>query len=92
VKNSGLFNVKGEGEDIARIVVYCSDANCIASQALGQLLERNGYTHVLHFAGGLQEREQAGYPLAGEWVKQKEKERDDACAGYLRHLPKKGRV
>src|SRR5712691_12199826 len=31
------------------IVVYCSDANCIASQALGQLLERNGYTHVLHF-------------------------------------------
>ena len=51
------------------IVVYCSDENCIASKALGQLLERNGYTHVLHFAGGLQEWEQAGYPLEGEWVK-----------------------
>ena len=56
------------------IVVYCSDENCIASKALGQLLERNGYTHVLHFAGGLQEWEQAGYPLEGEWVKKQEGE------------------
>ena len=54
------------------IVVYCSDANCIASTALGQLLERNGYQHVLHFAGGLQEWEQAGYPLEGEWVAARE--------------------
>ena len=52
------------------IVVYCSDENCIASTALGQLLERNGYPHVLHFAGGLEEWEQAGYPLEGEWVKE----------------------
>jgi len=51
------------------IVVYCSDESCIASTALGQLLERNGYTHVLHFAGGLADWEQAGYPLEGEWVK-----------------------
>lgn len=50
------------------IVVYCSDENCIASKALGQLLERNGYTHVLHYAGGLQDWEQAGYPLEGTWV------------------------
>ncbi len=47
------------------IVVYCSDENCIASRSLGQLLERNGYTHVLHFAGGLEEWEQAGYPEDG---------------------------
>ncbi len=33
------------------IVVYCSDASCIASAALDQLLERNGYPHVLHLAG-----------------------------------------
>lgn len=51
------------------IVVYCSDENCIASKALGQLLERNGYTHVLHYSGGLADWEQAGYPLEGEWVK-----------------------
>jgi rhodanese-related sulfurtransferase len=50
------------------IVVYCSDENCIASTALGQLLERNGYSHVLHYAGGLQDWEQAGYPLEGTWV------------------------
>ena len=50
------------------IVVYCSDENCIASTALGQLLERNGYSHVLHFAGGLADWEQAGYPLEGDWV------------------------
>ncbi|MGZ6281648.1 MAG: rhodanese-like domain-containing protein, partial [Ktedonobacteraceae bacterium] len=47
------------------IVVYCSDENCIASTALGQLLERNGYSHVLHYAGGLQDWEQAGFPLEG---------------------------
>ena len=58
------------------IVVYCSDENCIASQALGKLLERNGYTHVLHFAGGLGEWEQAGYPLEGEWVREKERQRE----------------
>ena len=55
------------------IVVYCSDETCIASRALCQLLERNGYTHVLHYVGGLQEWEQAGYPLEGEWVKEKER-------------------
>ena len=51
------------------IAVYCSDENCIASTALGQLLERHGYPHVLHYAGGLADWEQAGYPLEGEWVK-----------------------
>ncbi len=50
------------------IVVYCSDENCIASKALGQLLDRNGYPHVLHYAGGLQDWEQAGYPLEGTWI------------------------
>ncbi len=54
------------------IVVYCSDESCIASKALGQLLERNGYTHVMHYAGGLADWEQAGYLLEGEWVKKKE--------------------
>jgi len=60
-----LASLKKEDE----IVVYCSDETCIASRALGQLLERHGYTHVLHYEGGLQEWEQAGYPLEGELVK-----------------------
>ena len=36
------------------IVVYCSDENYLASKALGRFLERNRYTHVLHFAVGLE--------------------------------------
>ncbi len=59
------------------IVVYCSDENCIASTAFGQLLERQGYTHVLHFAGGLAEWELAGYPLEGEWIRQQERQGDE---------------
>ncbi len=54
------------------IVVYCSDENCFASKALGQLLERDGYAHVLHYAGGLADWERADYPLEGEWVKKQE--------------------
>ncbi|WP_201367486.1 rhodanese-like domain-containing protein [Dictyobacter formicarum] len=50
------------------IVVYCSDRTCVASAALGKLLEYQGYAHVLHFAGGLAEWEQAGYPLEGRDV------------------------
>ena len=51
------------------IVVYCSDENCIASKAFGQMLERHGYTNVWHYTGGLADWEQAVYPLEGEWVK-----------------------
>jgi rhodanese-related sulfurtransferase len=60
-----LASLKEEDE----IVVYCSDETCIASTALGQLLERNGYPRVLHYAGGLADWEQAGYMLEGQWVK-----------------------
>ncbi|MFL5706963.1 MAG: rhodanese-like domain-containing protein [Ktedonobacteraceae bacterium] len=63
-----LQSLKKEDE----IVVYCSDENCFASRALGQLLEREGYAHVLHYAGGLADWEQAGYPFEGEWVKKKQ--------------------
>lgn len=51
------------------IVVYCSDRTCVASAAFGKLLEYQGYAHVLHFAGGLAEWEQAGYPLEGHHVR-----------------------
>jgi len=57
------------------IVVYCSDETCMASRALGQVLERNGYTHVLHFAGGLRAWEELGYPLEGAWVSQSQEAR-----------------
>jgi len=50
------------------IVVHCSNPSCMASVALYQLLERNGYRNVRRFAGGLQAWEEAGYPLEGETV------------------------
>jgi len=62
--HAALQSLKKEDE----IVVYCSDDKCIASQALAQLLEHNGYKQVLHFAGGLAEWEQAHYPLEGKWI------------------------
>ena len=50
------------------IVVHCSNPSCRASVALYQLLERNGYRNLRRFAGGLQEWQQAGYPLEGAMV------------------------
>ena len=50
------------------IVVYCSDRTCVASASLGKVLEYEGYSHVLHYAGGLADWEQAGYPLEGQGV------------------------
>ena len=48
------------------IVVYCSDKNCIASQAAYKYLTENGFTHVRRYAGGLSDWEEAGYRLEGE--------------------------
>jgi rhodanese-related sulfurtransferase len=50
------------------IVVHCSNPSCMASVALYQLLERNGYRNLRRFAGGLQEWQQAGYRLEGAMV------------------------
>ena len=51
-----LASLKKEDE----IGAYRSNETCIASRALGQLLERHGYAHVLHFAGGLSVRGRVG--------------------------------
>ena len=59
--------LRGLGRD-DEIVVHCSNPSCMASVALYQLLERNGYRNVRRFAGGLQEWQEAGYPLEGDTV------------------------
>jgi rhodanese-related sulfurtransferase len=45
------------------IVVYCSDASCSASIYAYYLLEREGYSRVRRYAGGLADWETAGLPL-----------------------------
>jgi 3-mercaptopyruvate sulfurtransferase SseA len=40
----------------------------MASVALYQLLERNGYRNLRRFAGGLEEWQEAGYRLEGTMV------------------------
>jgi rhodanese-related sulfurtransferase len=57
--------LRGLGRD-DEIVVHCSNPSCMASVALYQLLERNGYRNVRRFAGGLQEWQEAGICWKGD--------------------------
>jgi len=50
------------------IVIYCSNPSCPASIIRYQILERNGYKKIRRYAGGLQDWEEAGYPLEGSLV------------------------
>lgn len=50
------------------IVVYCSNPACTASQMAYQVLTSRGYENVRRYTGGVQEWEEAGYPLEGEMV------------------------
>ena len=48
------------------IVVYCSTDVCAASISVYYLLEKRGYKNVSRYAGGLQDWDEADYPLEGE--------------------------
>lgn len=50
------------------IVVYCSNPQCAASQYAYKLLEGNGFQYIRRYAGGIQDWEEAGFPLEGEMV------------------------
>ena len=50
------------------IVVYCSDPTCTASQMAYRFLEKQGYTNLRRYAGGLSDWLAAGYPLEGEEI------------------------
>lgn len=47
----------------AKIIVYCSDINCMASYQAYQQLERAGYTNIWRFSGGLVEWGERGFPF-----------------------------
>jgi rhodanese-related sulfurtransferase len=50
------------------IIVYCADVYCAASIYAYRLLEREGYTRVRRYAGGIADWEEAGYPLESGWL------------------------
>ena len=50
------------------IVLYDSGPHCPASRMAYKILKKQGYEHVRHYAGGLEEWESACYPLEGEQV------------------------
>jgi rhodanese-related sulfurtransferase len=51
------------------IVVYCSNPSCLASIAVYRRLVAKGYTNVRRYAGGLEDWEDAGLPLEGDWIR-----------------------
>ena len=55
----------GRGDDI---VLYCANPECPASIYAYRLLTSHGYARVRRYAGGLQDWEGAGYPMAGEAI------------------------
>ena len=50
------------------IIIHCSNPLCPASIIGYQILVRNGYKNVRRYAGGIQDWEEAGYPLEGNLV------------------------
>ena len=50
------------------IIIYCSNPSCIASIIGYQALTRMGYKNVRRYAGGIEDWEEAGYPLEGSFV------------------------
>lgn len=55
------------------IVVYCSNVSCAASIAAYHMLEGTGYKNIRRYSGGLEEWEDAGLPLEGEWIESENK-------------------
>ncbi len=49
-----------------QIVVYCTNVACRASRYAYDLFVQHGYKNVRRYAGGLEDWEEAGYPLVGE--------------------------
>ncbi len=47
---------------------YCAGPSCMASIAAYNLLANAGCTNIKRFAGGIEEWENAGYPLEGDSV------------------------
>jgi len=67
IPTSCTFETVGEAlaalDPAEETVVYCADLHCAASIYAYHHLEREGYTRVRRYAGGIADWEEAGYPL-----------------------------
>jgi rhodanese-related sulfurtransferase len=50
------------------VIVYCSNFGCTASVLVYQQLMDHGFQNLKHYAGGIADWEDAGYPLEGDRV------------------------
>lgn len=48
-----------------KVIVYCYDADCHASDKAAEKLEELGYTNVHDLAAGIEGWKEAGYPVHG---------------------------
>lgn len=65
---SGDFSQRVEeaaGSKDRSIVVYCASKQCDASDKAAEQLERNGFTNIYDFEGGMKDWEDAGLPVEG---------------------------
>ena len=53
------------------IIIYCSSPQCVASIEAYYHLEKKGFKNVRRYAGGIEDWEEAGYPLEGEMIENK---------------------
>ncbi|MEX0746233.1 MAG: rhodanese-like domain-containing protein [Phycisphaeraceae bacterium] len=51
------------GDKTRTVVVYCASTDCTASPTAANKLEDVGFTHVIDFAGGMQEWEETKHPV-----------------------------
>lgn len=50
------------------VVVYCTNEACHASVALYYALLEHGFKDVRRYSGGMQEWEEKGMPIEGDWA------------------------
>jgi len=50
------------------IIVYCSNPGCTASVLVYQQFNEHGFQNLWHYAGGIAEWEDAGYPFESDRV------------------------
>lgn len=51
------------GDKDAKVIVYCASFDCTASPRAAEQLDSAGFTHVADFEGGIQDWQEAGYPV-----------------------------